>query len=152
MMEELRFKASYFFGIKFPISKDDFYNVRKKFIFKYHSDKSSNGKSDPDALNEVLEISKQVLDNLDELNNCNVVYFSKEQIDYLIKLMTPECCHILGHKHYLNSKDFCSEQKAKAYDNLRNTIGLKINTAKSKYNCPYCKDIHSDNDPNVKEY
>lgn len=138
-MDELRFKAAYFFGIKFPISKDEFLKVRKDFIFKYHSDKSESCLDDPDALTEVLEISSEVLKNLDELNESDAVGFSKDQIDYLIKLLTPECCHILGHTHFgPNDCNICSEQKAKAYDKLRNALGLGILKPKQKYGCQYC--------------
>jgi DnaJ-class molecular chaperone len=69
---DLKSRAESLFNIKFPISKDEFLKARKKLLFKYHGDKA--GKSDTAKFTEVMEVSKQVIENLENLNSSKTDY------------------------------------------------------------------------------
>ena len=70
--------------------------------------------------------------------------FSREQLDWLAKMLTPRCCHVTAThdpRHYQEDRGICEIQTDERYHTLRNAIGLpklKTTDAIPHPECSWC--------------
>lgn len=74
--------------------------------------------------------------------------FTKEQIKWIEKQLTPYCCHISGThnpKHFTdNPSNICDNQKTKAYERICKSLNLNITKAIPDPNCGWCNDTEAE--------
>lgn len=68
--------------------------------------------------------------------------FSEEQLDYLLRILTPGCCHVSGMHdptHYRKRPEqLCHLQKARAWQRAVAHLGLAIERAIPEQDCYWC--------------